>query len=83
VDVSTPGASLIKLRLRAANTVAGLAQKDWAGPFGPYPPNVFPMDLAVIPNLDGKYLQVEVIMIPDKDGNAPLLKGFWVQYEVQ
>jgi len=82
VSATTPGQSNVKIRLRAANTVAALAQKDWLGPYGPFPPNMFPMDLSVINGLDGKYLQVEINLIPDKEGNAPLLKGFTVQFQV-
>jgi streptogramin lyase len=80
VNVTTNGDSVVKIRLRAADTVSSLASVDWNGPYGPYPPNVFPMDLTAIPGLEGKYLQVEFIMIPDEEGNSPLLKGFSVQY---
>jgi hypothetical protein len=80
VDASINGDSTIKIRLRAADTVSSLSSVDWKGPYGPYPPNVFPMDLTAIPGLEGKYLQVEFIMIPDEEGSSPLLKGFSVQY---
>jgi streptogramin lyase len=80
LNVTTNGKSYVKIRLRAADTVATLGQVDFQGPYGPFPPNVFPMDLAAIPNLNGKYLQVEIIMVPDEDGNTPLLKGVTVQY---
>ncbi|MHA1741943.1 MAG: MopE-related protein [Candidatus Thorarchaeota archaeon] len=80
VDVTTPGESSIKIRLRSADTVAALNQAEWLGPFGPYPPNTFPVDLEAIGGLNGKYLQVEIILLPDEDGNSPLVKSFWVQY---
>jgi hypothetical protein len=80
VDVNTQGASFLKLRLRAAETVSALAQQNWQGPFGPFPPNVFPVDLTTLPDMVGKYLQVEVILVADDDGNSALLKGFSVQY---
>jgi len=80
VNVTTEGESFVKIRLRAADTVSGLSQNEWLGPYGPFPPNVFPMDLTAIPNLNGKYLHVEIIMVPDEDGNTPLLKGFSIQY---
>ena len=83
VDVNTQGESFVKLRLRAANTVSALAQASWQGPFGPFPPNVFPMDLEAIPDLIGKYLQVEVILVADEDGNSAIVKGFTVQYHTQ
>ncbi len=82
VDVNTQGASYLKVRLRAADTVSALNQAAWKGPFGPFPPHVFPMDLAAI-NLEGKYLQVEVILIADEEGNSALLKGFSVQYHTE
>ncbi len=83
VDVTTNGASHLKVRLRAAETVSTLASAVWQGPYGPFPPNVFPMDLTAIPGLEGKYLQVEFIMIPDEEGNTPLLKGFTVQFHTE
>lgn len=83
VDASINGESYVKVRLKAAETVSSLPNQDWLGPFGPFPPNVFPMDLSAINGLDGKYLQVELNLIPDEDGNTPLLKGFAVQFHVQ
>jgi hypothetical protein len=82
VDAFYQGQSFLKVRLRAADTVSALNQAAWIGPFGPFPPNVFPMDLTVIPGLKGKYLQVEVILIADEQGNSAMLKGFSVQYQV-
>jgi len=82
LNVTCEGQSYVQVRLRAANTVSALAQASWKGPYGPFPPNMFPMDLSVIQGLDGKYLQVEVVMVPDKDGHTPLLKGITVQYHV-
>jgi hypothetical protein len=81
VDVTCEGKSYIQIKLRAADTISGLNQTAWNGPYGPFPPNTFPMDLTKIPDLEGKYLQVEVILIPDEDGNSPLVKSFKVQYE--
>jgi len=82
VAVNYQGESYVKLRLRAADTVSALNQEPWQGPFGPFPPNVFPMDLTAIPDLNGKYLQVEVILIADEEGNSAILTGFTVQYHV-
>jgi len=81
VDANYQGKSTIKVRLRSADTVQGLAGATWLGPYGPFPPNTFPMDLKSIPELVGKYLQVELILLPDADGNAPLIKSLKVQYE--
>ena len=80
VNANTPGEAYVKVRLRAALTVSALANSEWLGPYGPFPPNVFPMDLTAIPGLNGKYLQIEIILVPDEDGNVPLLKGFEVQF---
>ncbi|MBM4371982.1 MAG: hypothetical protein FJ098_10025, partial [Deltaproteobacteria bacterium] len=82
VDASFQGASTLKIRVRSADTVSALPQATWMGPFGPYPPNVFPLDLDPLA-LTGKYLQVEVILLPDEDGMSPLVKGFSVQFHVQ
>ena len=81
VDITFQGESEAKVRVRAADTVTTLPQAEWHGPFGPYPPNVFPLDLEPL-GLTGKYLQVEVILFPDEDGMSPLLKGISVQYHV-
>ena len=81
VGATFNGESIIKVKLRSADTVSGLNQATWLGPYGPFPPNQFPIDLAAIPELVGKYLQVELILIPDEDGAAPLVKWMKVQYE--
>jgi streptogramin lyase len=81
VDAFYQGQSFVKVRLRAGDTVSALNQAAWLGPFGPFPPNVFPMDLTAIPGLVGKYLQVEIILTADEQGNSALLKGFSVQYQ--
>ena len=81
VDITFQGESTAKVRVRAADTVASLPQAPWHGPFGPYPPNVFPLALEPL-GLTGKYLQVEVVLIPDEDGASPLLKGISVQFHV-
>ena len=83
VDVNYQGASYLKIRLRAADTVSSLASAEWKGPFGPFPPNVFPMDLTAIAGMVGKYLQVEVILVADEQGNSAILKGFFVQYHTK
>ncbi len=80
VDFTAEGDSLIKIKLRAADTVGSLSQTEWLGPYGPFPPNTFPLDLENIDGLSGKYLQVEFILIADDAGNAPLIKSFAVQY---
>jgi len=81
INATFNGASFIKIKLRSADTVSGLAQVGWLGPYGPFPPNAFPMDLEAIPQLVGKYLQIELILVPDEDGNSPLVKSIKVQYQ--
>ena len=81
VDATFGGESNMKVKLRSADTVGGLNQIAWLGAYGPFPPNAFPMDLSAIPELVGKYLQVELILIPDEQGNSPLVKTITVQYE--
>ena len=81
VGVTFNGDSNMKVKLRAADTVSGLNGVEWLGPYGPFPPNQFPLDLSQIGELNGKYLQVELILIPDEDGASPLVKWMKVQYE--
>ncbi len=71
----------IKVRVRAASTISGLAEKGWSGPFGPYPPNAFPLNLKTVPNLTGKYLEVELIFEPG--GGTLTVSSFSVQYHTQ
>jgi hypothetical protein len=81
VGVTFNGDSTIKVKLRSADTIQGLNAVTWLGPYGPFPPNQFPLDLSQVPELTGKYLQVELILIPDEDGAAPLVKWMKVKYE--
>ena len=80
VTATTPGESNVTVRVRSADTIAGLAQQTWKGPFGPYPPNLFPLDLSAMVGLSGKYLQVEVNLYRDKNGNGPVVQKLTVQY---
>ena len=76
------GNSYIQIRLRASATISSLKDKSWKGPYGPYPNSAFPLDLNAIQGLDGKYLQVEVIL--SASGNAPaVVEQFFVQYHSQ
>jgi len=80
VDFTANGKSYIEVKLRSADTVAGLNVTDWVGPYGPFPPNAFPLDLSNLPGLKGKYLQVEFGLFADDDGQTPLIKAFSAQY---
>lgn len=81
VDMTANGDSYVQIKLRSADAVSGLNQTDWVGPFGPFPPNAFPLDLSNVEGLEGKYLQVEFALIADEDGLSPLIKSFAVQYQ--
>jgi streptogramin lyase len=83
VGATCAGESAIKVKLRSADTIQGLNANAWLGPYGPFPPNQFPLDLSQVPELVGKYLQVELILLPDEEGHAPLVKWMKVQYEDQ
>jgi hypothetical protein len=79
---SAQGNAYLQIRLRASATISSLKDKSWKGPYGPYPNNAFPLDLNAIQGLDGKYLQVEVVL--SASNNAPVtVEQFFVQYHAQ
>jgi len=79
-DFTANGKSYIEVKLRSADTVTSLNTTEWLGPYGPFPPNAFPLDLSNLPGLKGKYLQVEFGLFADDNGQSPLIKGFSAQY---
>jgi hypothetical protein len=83
VEFAVTGSANIKIRMRAANTISGIADKTWVGPFGPFPPNVFPLDLTAISGLSGKYLEAEVMTFGNGGSNAITISSFAIQYHTQ
>ncbi len=77
VDADLPGdgKTFVKVRFRVADTVQGLGDQAWFGPYGPYPPAVFPLDLMAIANIVGRYLEVEVTLYTTSADLVPRLKA--------
>jgi hypothetical protein len=71
VDATLPGEGLtwLEIRYRIANSELDLADTPWLGPFGPYPPEDFPLQV----QKEGNYLEVEVTMFTDEPTILPLL----------
>jgi hypothetical protein len=80
VDAYTPVGTYIKVRVRAAVGKAELDQTPWSEYFGPFPPGAFPLDISPL-NLAGAYLQVEVSLYSDVDGQTPIVKSIEVKFE--
>ncbi len=83
VDADTLGTGNVKLRVRGANTISSLPEKSWLGPYGPYPPNAFPLDLQAINALSGKYLEVELQLVANGGGNSVTIHSFYAQYHAE
>jgi DNA-binding beta-propeller fold protein YncE len=74
------GLSWLKISYRIAETQAGLSQVPWEGPFGPYPPASFPLDIDAY----GNHLEVKVTLGTDDANFKPILKSVSViAFEVQ
>ena len=79
VEADCPEGTSVKVRVRTAETAADLEQTPWHGPFGPFPPQLFP--LALVPfNLVGSLLEVEVALMTSKVGVTPTVKGIKVEF---
>lgn len=80
VDAYLPSSTYLKVRVRAAITEESLALTDWSPFFGPFPPDMFPLDLVPL-NLFGHYLEVEVSLFTEEDGITPIVKSIEVQFD--
>ncbi len=80
VDADLPGdgKTYVKVRFRVADTVQGLKDQAWFGPYGPYPPATFPLDLTAIASIVGRYLEVEVTLYTTQADLVPRLKAIRV-----
>ena len=70
-----PGTS-VKLRVRVADTVAGLASATWYGPF-----DTSPADLAAAGVPAARYMEVEIQMSSEDPAVSPTLNGFKVNFD--
>ena len=81
VDYVAPPGAYIKFRVRTASTEAELEASLWTPLVGPFPDQVFPVDLSSVLEKAGHYLELEVWMYPSDEGAKPFIKGFDLKYE--
>jgi len=48
--------------------------------FGPFPPEIFPLDLSALPNMDGKFLQVCLWLFSEDKESTPVVKEIQAQF---
>ncbi len=80
VDADMPENSHLKLEVRTAETYEELEEVPWQGLFGPYPPELFPLDLAALPNMEGKILQVKVWLFSADKLSTPVVKAIKAKF---
>ena len=75
-EIEPPGTS-VTMRVRVADTIAGLAAAPWFGPF-----DVSPADLEAAGVPDSFFMQVEVqLSTTDATADSPSFIGFTVQFD--
>ena len=76
VDATLPGDGVtwLEVRLRLAQTKLGLQAQEWQGPFGPYPPDTFPLEIGQ----EANFMEVEVTLYTDDPTVLPVLHGIKV-----
>ena len=80
VNAEIPAGSSISVEVRTAMTVEALETTPWQGMFGPFPPATFPMDLSVLPAMDGKYLQLRLWLFSEDKESTPIIKEIQAQF---
>jgi streptogramin lyase len=73
-DLPGSGKTYARVRYRVAESVEALKDQNWVGPFGPFPPQNFPLTLQV----KGHVLEVEVSLHTDDPALIPELKTLTV-----
>ncbi len=75
VEAELPENSSLEVEVRTAATIPDLASAKWKGPFGPFPPQLFPLDLTSIDGMDKKYLEVRVWLYSGDKTTTPVVKS--------
>jgi streptogramin lyase len=81
IFADTPSPSYIKVRVKSADDTASLENKQWSPYYGPYPPEVFPLDLQTVPDLEGNLLAIEISLYSPDNEHKPVVKGIKVQVD--
>ncbi len=77
-QVTDPEQCHMKMRLRTANDEEALAYAPWQDYLGPYPPEIFPVDLATLPDMEGTMLDVELTLYAQSNTCAIAVKSIEV-----
>jgi hypothetical protein len=75
IDAELPDNAHLEVEVRTAATIPDLASAKWKGPFGPFPPQEFPLDLTSIDGMDKKYLEVRVWLYSGDKTSTPVVKS--------
>ncbi|MFW5920456.1 MAG: hypothetical protein ACOCUS_01350, partial [Polyangiales bacterium] len=76
-DVELPPRTELEIRVRTADTRAGLSSATWIGPFRTEPADLM-MPPGPIPQ--DRFMELEVTLISDDERNTPVLRTVSVQY---
>jgi|GEM_PF-821249 len=71
VEATLPGNGITRLevRYRTADSEINLSGEAWVGPFGPFPPDTFPLDI----DATGNVLELEIRMITEDPTYIPII----------
>ncbi len=80
VNAEIPQGANIMVEVRTATTEEALEVTPWQGMFGPFPPDIFPLDLSILPAMDGKYLEVRLWLFSEDKEATPIVKEIQAQF---
>jgi DNA-binding beta-propeller fold protein YncE len=75
------GETSIEIRVRTGNSMEEISGASWSGPFGPYPPATFPLDLES-EMLQGLFLEVEIQLHTTNSSKTPVVKSILVDTQL-
>jgi len=83
IDADIPDTAYLKVEVRTAYTAEELPSTPWQGLYGPYPPELFPLDLTTVPKMDGKILQVRVWLFSKDKMSTPVVKSIQAKFATE
>ena len=75
------GETSVQVRVRTGNSMEELTAANWVGPYGPFPPQSFPLDLESA-MLQGLFLELEVQLSTTNSAKSPVVKSIMVDTEL-